>query len=464
MSGIREVRVRDYRTGYGKTPEQSRRWEELAIFGVRKYSPSLIVRNVDFYNLDGAVNNHYAGRANERLIFYNNTYREASSGEKVLVEDGCTINGVDYPSITYFFEGKEGEDITQIKSEEGVVLAEYDKKHHEVSILFDLMGMEPNEDNADLLRYIFKELERLVWLPLTLQHSWVHATDKRALVKDFEESIVKQISRQIEGDQHRMEDIERSIREARMKLKTWHDQSIQLRRQIEANKSANKGATDKFIKDVDLIAEHNMVEDVHFRDGVFKIYTEPIYAYASGSGERHYIGKMRIDIMLEYADVKFFNLDNPRRGYWTEKDPHPHVNGANGEACLGNVSTTIAELSSQNEIYALTLVAIDFLQNANTDDPAGATIVRWDMVDEEGNIIEEGRDPVGTAYCEWCDEHYEEDEMYGSAYLEHDENGLYGERYICENCYLNDFYYSEIYDEAVHNDLDDEEYAEYVGG
>lgn len=460
MTGIREVRVSDYRTGYGKNERQHQQWVSIAQYGVRKHSPSLVVKHVDFYNLEGHVNNHYAGRQGERLVFYNNTYREESSSEKVLLEDGCTINDVEHRNITHFFNGHEGEEITQIKSTEGLVLAEYDKKHNEVSILFDLMGGEPNEDNRDLLYYIFKELERLVWLPLTFEHSWVHTTDKRALVKDFEESIVAQISRQMQEDRLRMKDIEISIREARQNLKRWHDQSIRLRRQIEVNESASEDATGKFIKDIDLIADHNMVKDVHFRDGVFKIYTEPIYAYASGSNTRHYIGNMRIDITLEYADVRFFNLDNPRRGYWTEGDPHPHVNGDNGEACLGNVSATIAELSSQSEIYALTLVAIDFLQNANTNDPAGAMVARWDVVDEDGNIIQEGSDPVRDVCCEYCEEHYDEEDMYGTAYLNHDEDGPHDERYICSNCYENNFYYSEVYDGAIHDSLNDNDYAE----
>jgi hypothetical protein len=48
--------------------------------------------------------------------------------------------------------------------------------------------------------------------------------------------------------------------------------------------------------------------------------------------------------------------------------------------------------------------------------------------------------------------------MYGTAFLEHDSVGPYDERYICENCYQSDFYHSEVYDVAMHDDVDDWEY------
>src|SRR5690606_9940189 len=124
-------------------------------------------------------------------------------------------------------------------------------------------------------------------------------------------------------------------------------------------------------------------------------------------------GSMKIVMNMSNTDVRFYNLDNPRHGYWTNEDPHPHVSGGNNTACLGNVASTIAELCSRNEVYALALMCIDFLENANTTDPAGAKVVNWDEVDEEGNIIRSGEeDDEENEFCDCCQSHHREEDMF----------------------------------------------------
>ena len=71
------------------------------------------------------------------------------------------------------------------------------------------------------------------------------------------------------------------------------------------------------------------------------------------NNERYLMGCYKIAINLNNAIVIFFNTNEHfcRKSYWTNYDPHPHVNGNSGEACLGNISATIADLVGQKEFF-----------------------------------------------------------------------------------------------------------------
>jgi len=241
-------------------------------------------------------------------------------------------------------------------------------------------------DTQEVFIYIMREFERLVWHPKTLENSWIFSSDKTALTKRFSERMRRQRERTITQDRDNLETAEARINEFKLKIKQNFDKAIRLRRSIVTESNNLNSVSTSLIRDLDLIVGTPNVIDLQIIDDIFHIWTDDIYCYDE-NGKRYYIGKCRFTINLENTDVRFFNLNNCRRSYWTDNDPHPHVNGENGQACLGSVATTIAELCANSEIYALVLICIDFLENVNISDPAGEKVVNWDEVDAEGNII-----------------------------------------------------------------------------
>jgi ribosomal protein S27AE len=102
------------------------------------------------------------------------------------------------------------------------------------------------------------------------------------------------------------------------------------------------------------------------------------------------------------------------------------------------------------ELYALTLVGIDFLESTNTSDPAGKNIVNWDKVDEEGNIVEPEPDWTCNHCGEGQSEHDDGYTVFTSYTGERNGTGEFGEeRYVCGHCRDEHYTYHENLDEAV---------------
>lgn len=261
------------------------------------------------------------------------------------------------------------------------------------------------------------------------------------------------------GREHTMNRMKREIQQAEdntrslaRDLKHWFDVATNTRKEIERmqQQDANKGV--KLYHDLNNLMHHDKIEKVMIRGGKYWIHTTTLYCYHDQHPARYHIGKFVIELNPENTSVKFTG-DTPRRSYWSQHDPHPHVNGTNGYACLGNLAPTIAELCSQYEIYALVMVCLEFLESVNTSDPAGANIIHWDEVDENGQIIKEGAHPH-TWQCECCEDEFDENEysnytVYQSYVGDREGTGEWGqERTVCESC--RDEYY------IFHEDLQSE--------
>ena len=162
---------------------------------------------------------------------------------------------------------------------------------------------------------------------------------------------------------------------------------------------------------------------------------------------------------LNEGRIRFFNEKTQKQGYWTNRDPHPHVNGDSGDACLGNVSSSIAEMINQQELYALTLICISFLESANEDDPAGENIKHWDgYVDGEIICAEEYAESCGynnlnddEFICGMCEEITDEDYGYWTderIIIREDGRLDYqgGERHICDRCRDENTEWNEEFD------------------
>lgn len=292
-----------------------------------------------------------------------------------------------------------------------------------------------DEENSTELAMKITELFRVFMeeavKPFNERNSWINKKANPALrqrIKNYLSSTNEAVLREAK---QKLEDTERRIAERIRELKEYNDKRAKFSKDVLQAENMEVTGLDEFIKGLDLIAEHPKVSKLDVEDTKVVVGIDDMFMYArvDGKERRFYLGNMEVHIDVSNTDVKFFNSNNTRHGYWTRQDPHPHVNGENGRACLGNVGTTIAELCSSMEIYALFLVALDFLENANTEDVAGRKVVNWDEVDEEGNQIaesgtydeddQEDQDEDDSRHCPRCED-YEDPDGFREVLVEFD--------------------------------------------
>lgn len=297
--------------------------------------------------------------------------------------------------------------------------------------------------------------------PFAERNSWLNRRANPALrqrIKNYLSQTNEQIARdardRAQGAQNRIDEYTRKLKENYDKYRTAMND-------LAKAENAEVEGLDAFIKGLDAVAEHPKVtklevEDTNVVIGIGNVHT---FAQVRDKERRFYLGDMEIKINISNTDVKFFNTNNPREGFWTNRDPHPHVNGSDGRACLGNVGTTIAELCSQMEIYALFLVCLDFLENANTEDPAGKKVINWDECDEQGNPIAKAGtyhedDTDEGRYCPRCEEHCDEDDFREVLTQFNTETGAHEDHEDwCGGCTADDATYHEASGEYVHDEI-----------
>lgn len=307
-------------------------------------------------------------------------------------KQGTEVASVDIGGTSYAFEQIIPKEVPAHFATlvlEGNLTVYYDMERNEVYIPYNISEI----DNGDIQNIIIQELVKLVKLnfidEIANRDSFMKSRNPEliksritAYMLRSKDSEINNLTQDISSRQSNIRDYkERIINEA----KRMEQASIQL-----AGYQNHDYGVDKYIAGLEDVAKHVDVENLIVNENNVSIFVNNVYAhaYVDNQDRRYYIGNMEIRIDMNNADVRFFG-DNPRRSHWTAKDPHPHVDGNNGRACLGNADATIAQLCSQKEIYPLFLVCLDFLQNANTEDTAGRKIVNWDEVDEHGIVIEE---------------------------------------------------------------------------
>lgn len=416
------------------------------------------LKKFDMYKLNGAPHNFLDVATNyQRFVVFINGTRNTECSDVIKLEESKTINGIANNFKVFLHPHSAGQEIV---SPEGVVLAVFDKQHFSVDILFDLFGGEI-ANNLEIFQYIMSKVQELVFEPIELLSSWKHTSEKEQLIKTFSEGIRKQQAEERARSASRIATLENDIKSYMRTLKQRHDELRALRLSVVAIEKNDAEIIKGLIDDMDLIINNEQVKDLRVEGSKFIVTTNDIII-ESDKGKRYFGGEYTIEIEPKSTEVKFFG-NNRRRSYWTDNDPHPHVNGNTGDACLGNVSSTIAELCSQMQLYALTLICIDFLKSANTADPAGKNVINWDSIDDDGNITPARNVSI---QCPECDEYYEEDQLYivynsfERFYYnddgeridvdeecdmdDYDEIEYEGEHMVCANCRCEYYHYSEL--------------------
>lgn len=413
---IRNINVHNYRLPFGDGRADHDFWKAHISSSLPELWIDAHINDVDVYRMDGEKGEFSAGTPNTRLVIFGN-----------LAHKGATITE---PGSPYF---PHREHTLHLKDDNGFVCAEFDEEHGELLIMTDVFATT----DTTVFDNIMKQFSALYFYPKTLENSWLHSQSKDKLVAGLSQTLREQRHSIINREKERIDNMKMQVNEWRSRIKQHMDNIDRSNKQVLVEEQKLGTDAKQIISDLDLIANLDKVKDVHIKDNKFIVFTNPLYCFTDND-ERFYLGNMRIELNPDIADVRFFG-DNPRRSYWTDHDPHPHVNGGSGEACLGNASTLIAELSNQMQLYPMVLTCIDFLEAANLEDVAGRQVYNWDQVDEEGNVIREGG-PRETAFCNSCEEYVEE--LY-DVYEGCDDDGPHDHRRVCDDCRDNYYDYDD---------------------
>lgn len=449
------VNIHSYRKGFGDSDSQHDRWKTHIKNVLFSYLLDSQLDAIDVFNMEGEAHNIRAGVPGRELKIYFNAVFGVEPGSATLNRVGVVVT----PQTTMDIDGvllPIIDDAILITDTAGTPIAEYSSKREELNILFDLGNNPPSDDTKDIFRYIISKLQEGVFSKVQDRLSWINTDNKEQLISQFKERIIGTEDRRIREMEQGIDSYSRDIREYQRRLAEVHRNLITRMEQVKSAKERRGNVTSKLVDDMDLVASLDKVKDLKVQDNIIKVSTKTLYMYDNAEENRYKLGEIEMHINMDESDVRFYNHNNSRRSYWSGNDPHPHIDGHSGEACLGNVAPTIAELSAQNEIYALVLTAIDFLENANTEDPAGENVRNWDMVDENGKVISEGN-PNGVESCSHCGDDMDDGEGY-TVYNNIDGDDVMDEATVCEDCRSEEYYYSEIYDEALHESVDDQQF------
>ena len=454
---INDIIIEDYKARMGRDQEESEKINSLVLETIFDNLKNVNATSVSFYNLAGMNHDFNVGRVNSKLVIFNHG---TSKKEAPFDVDAryLIINDRKYNiEQRVYFPSGEGK---VIFDESGIPLAEWNKDRWQLDILVGLF-YEYSEDDLDIFSYIIKKLDN-EFINILNENSWVNSTNKGELTRKINQLVQSNRSDDVSNFEDDLKRSERDLRTYKERIKAISDRIVEKRTQLASMDTLYKGREVKLIGDLNAIVANDNIIDVKLVNDKFVISTNRL-DIVSDKGYTHVGGKYDIIINMNNVDVAFTS-DNKRKSYWTDNDPHPHVNGRSGEPCLGNLSSTVAELCSQGELYALVLTCIDFLQSANTSDPAGKNVRNWDMINEDGEVIDASEyNNENTINCDNCggEMDTEEDEIY-TVYSSYDETNdeLGNEMQVCDGCRHDDFYYHEDVHEVIGEVINPVEYAE----
>lgn len=215
-----------------------------------------------------------------------------------------------------------------------------------------------------------------------------------------------------------------------------------------------------YTSDIEAIANHKYVEDICYVPEEEKLVVETYYIDIYDEDGNKYRGN-KYKLVFDYRnmDCTVYGLDSDynRESYWTKEDPHPHVDGNNGRPCWGSAGSMLSMNMNEFELYASYIVVVNFLQQVNTSDPAGKYIKNWDCIDDEDNVIDNPHQR-SMYECYDCGHEMDEDDYYYCGVCENiccDDHSYWignEERYVCEECYSENYATCDECDERFHTD------------
>lgn len=411
------------------------------------------VKEVNFYLMHNSDRKYGTSQRNLNFFIYASPGKFTTEQSVIEIEGGTFALEMIIPS-----------DLTGVEmvlDEKNQVVAYYLPQNEEVYVPYNLTILE-QDDFEKFTLHLLNAFKVQVLNEIVNRDSWVKGKDKAVLVERIKARVGDDDEREMRRLRNTLREAQNYITEYTQVIKRKYDEQTNALRAIARLEDAEGNSVlEKLTQGLDLIAGHPQVSNIIVEEKYVVVYIDKVYAHArvNGKTRRYYIGNMHVKMDIQNTDVRFFG-DNGRHGLWTTSDPHPHVNGSDGVGCLGNVASTIAELCSQKEIYPLFLICLDYLQNANAEDSAGRKIVKWDEVDEEGNLVKKEVE----CSCDRCDDEIEDGEESYTVYTGFDEGNVVNAETWCQGCRDDYASYSEEVEEAVSDEIWDEVQGWYEDG
>lgn len=161
-----------------------------------------------------------------------------------------------------------------------------------------------------------------------------------------------------------------------------------LEKELEGATDLDEGLVETLKSELEKVNSISLVSDAHFDGRKIVAYTDWLVAETQ-NGNQLPIPPCKVSLDLEtsefLATVK--TAGTGASGYWTNDDPHPHINGNDGDPCIGTASCSITAMVAAKEYYAAFLMCIDFLQTVNENDSAGKRYHNW--IDKHSEKLEE---------------------------------------------------------------------------
>ena len=378
----------------------------------------------------------------QSIIYEHTQYVEVFEYESIMEYNWKSYEEIDYPAlirardieverIKEIFKIKD-ENIVELSKEKGLYLCEKTKENYIANDTKWFLTIRSDEEYTEEdFREKVKEYAEKKGKGVNDEEEVAEVIEKEKEGRNKEltkraEGFIESIKKDIEKYNRYIEDCEKELEKKKKELETLKKE---------------KDIKDKIKKDLKYIKEHELVKEVYYKQAIGKliIRTKTLYMqHPKDKNDRRLLGKMKIILDVNDYDVMMFNETECRKGYWGDNCNHPHVSEA-GEPCLGNSDDMLAECKLNNDLYIAFLTILGFLQQFDTDDIAGEYYVCWDRVDEEGNVVEKGKEDKYYGTCCVCGEGLYEDNYYacdecGGLMCPDHEYWIDGES-LCENCY-----------------------------
>lgn len=164
------------------------------------------------------------------------------------------------------------------------------------------------------------------------------------------------------------------VRELQQSIVSLIRETVEATKKLQEMESSRAEAVAAYAREFDKLLTIPKVVDVRVAGNTVKVFTETLYCVNPRTKKRHEIGAFRIEMSLA-GGVFWFNLTRKVDGFERSMQA-PHV-FVTGKACLGNMEEVIPQLVANYEFAALAMVAINFVESVNVDDPAGKYIINW---------------------------------------------------------------------------------------
>lgn len=208
--------------------------------------------------------------------------------------------------------------------------------------------------------------------------------------------------------------------------------------EINAKYNGIKGNISKKIYDeLVLIQNDKKCEKLEIDGTKLIIYTPRIYIedkkYTQGNFKMNKY-KIIVNFMYSAIDVEGVEQAYYRKSCWEGKSPHPHISHR-GRPCWGNTESMLKDTMENQELYAMFMLVINFLETFNLSDAAGKKIKNWDYVSKEDDsvILENPYRRVIRLDCGCAVNNYDEEHrVYNCSIC--DSTICYDCFYTCERC------------------------------